>query len=375
MPSRRSRLPLRSVPDLGPMRIAIVTESFYPAVDGTTRTVKAVVDRLVDTGHEVLVIAPAPGLGDYRGCRVARIRPLEGVGVQVRAALAAFGPDLVHVTSPGSLGRKALKHARRLDVRTLVVQASPVADADAEQWLRKVNGRADHVVVTCRWMSARLAALGLEAPPVWAPGVDTAAFAPQLRDDWLHGKWARTRSRTGPQVVVGYVGSLHKRHGVRRLVDVGRVPGVRLVIIGDGPQRTWLAGQLPTAKMLGTLGTGDLSTALASLDVLVHPGEEETCAHALREAGASGVPVIAPATGGNPDAVRTGRTGLLYDPGEPRELRLHVAMLAGDADLRGRLSRHAREAARTRDWHDAVDELVVVHYAATLAERGESAAA
>lgn len=357
------------------MRIALVTESFYPATDGTTRTVKAVVDRLVDTGHEVLVVAPAPGLSDYRGCAVARIRPLEAPGAQVREALERFVPDLVHVTSPGTLGRKALKHAVRLDLPTLVVQQSPVTSLESERWTRKVAGRADHVVVTCRWMSARLAGLGVEGTPVWAPGVDAVAFGPQLRDDHLHSRWSRSRSRSGPLVVVGYVGSLHRRHGVRRLVDVARVPGVRPVVIGDGPQRGWLESQLPGAKLLGALETGQLTTALATLDVLVHPGENETCAHVLREAAASGVPVVAPASGGNPDVVRSGRTGLLYDPDEPRALRRAVAALVADPDLRARLGGNARARVAGRSWTEAVDELVREHYPAAIAVRRSATAA
>ena len=84
------------------MRIALVTETFFPAVDGTTTTLKAVADGLVDAGHDVLIVAPAPGLGTYRGCVVARIQPLEPVGAQVRSALDAFGPDVIHVTSPAT---------------------------------------------------------------------------------------------------------------------------------------------------------------------------------------------------------------------------------------------------------------------------------
>lgn len=87
-------------------RICVVTESFYPAVDGTTRTVKQVVDRLVDTGHEVAVVAPGPGLGSYRGASVARIRPLDKPGRQVSAALATFAPDLVLVASPAPWGAR-----------------------------------------------------------------------------------------------------------------------------------------------------------------------------------------------------------------------------------------------------------------------------
>ena len=64
-------------------------------------------------------------------------------------------------------------------------------------------------------------------------------------------------------------------------------------VVGEGPQRVWLERHLPRAKFTGALTTGDLAAALASLDLLVHPGEEETCCHALREAGATGLPVVA----------------------------------------------------------------------------------
>src|SRR6478735_5807565 len=147
------------------MRIALVTETFFPAVDGTTTTVKAVLDRLVDLGHEVLLIAPGPGLTSYRGCRIARVRPLDKPASQVRDALDTFRPDLVHVTSPGTVGRKALKHAHRLGIPTIVVEQSP-ALADV---------RADRLLVTSTWMVGHDAHL-------WAPGVDTAAFTPALRD-------------------------------------------------------------------------------------------------------------------------------------------------------------------------------------------------
>ena len=179
------------------MRTALVAESFFPAVDGTTTTVKAVVDRLVDHGHEVLVIAPAPGLTSYRGCRVARIQSREPVGAQVRAELEAFAPDLVHVTSPDTVGRKALKHAGRLGIRTLIVQQTPVSHLAAERWRTKVADRSDRVLVTPTWMRERLGDLGVDAG-LWAPGVDTVAFGPQLRDQWLHASWARASSSGGP---------------------------------------------------------------------------------------------------------------------------------------------------------------------------------
>ena len=81
------------------------------------------------------------------------------------------------------------------------------------------------------------------------------------------------------------------------------------MLIGDGPEREWLARRLPSARFTGPLQTGDLTIALPTLDVLVHPGEHETDCHALREAAASGVPSVAPRSGGAADVVRHLETG------------------------------------------------------------------
>ncbi|GAA4713018.1 glycosyltransferase [Nocardioides conyzicola] len=350
------------------MRITLVTETFFPAVDGTTTTVKAVVDRLVDTGHEVQLIAPGPGLTTYGGCPVARIRPLDKPGGQVRDALDSFRPDLVHVTSPRTVGRKALKHASRLGVPAVVVEQSPVLDVTADYWRSRVAERAATLLVTSRWMVGRVGDLSEgpgDEPKLWAPGVDTAAFTPALRDTWLHDRWSRARSLARPLAVVGYVGSLRNRHDVRRLVDLAQVRGIRPVIVGDGPQRDWLRTRLPGAVFTGTLGTGDLTAVLPSFDLLVHPGTRETCCHALREAGAAGVPVVAPRSGGAPDVVRHLETGLLYDDGRRHGLRDAVDALAADRS-RGLLGARARELS-TRSWTDAVDELVDYHYRPLLA--------
>lgn len=352
------------------MRIALVTESFYPAVDGTTTTVKGVADRLIDTGHEVQLMALAPGLGSYRGCRVVRITP-DGLSTRVRVALEELRPDLVHVTSPGRIGRKALKHAERLGIPSLVVQQTPLRGITADHWVAKVAARTDRLLVTAPWMAAELTQLGVRAP-LWTPGVDTRAFTPAVRDPWLHAHWARAGRPEGPLVVVGYVGSLHKRHGVRRLPELTRIPGVRLIVIGDGPERGWLEDRLPRATFTGELATGDLATAIASLDVLAHPGETETCCHALREAAASGVPLVAPRAGGAADVVRHLENGLLVDPAVASAFADGVSALVSDS-RRCLLGERGRELALGRSWHDAVDELLLEHYPRTMWRRTPAA--
>lgn len=356
------------------MRIAISSEAFYPASDADTRTVKAVVDHLIDAGHDVLLLAPAPGLADYRGAKVARVTLREGRGAQVRSALTDFAADSVIAVSPGKIGRKALKHGRRLDVPTLVVQASPVTALDAEIWTRTVAARADKVVVTAAWMVDRVTELGAQDVAHWEPGVDARAFTPALRDDYLHRTWAKAKSKAGARVVVGHAGALRRRNGVRRLVDAARVPGGRLVVIGEGAQRTWLEGQLAEARFTGALPEGELATALASLDILVMPSEVETCGHLVRAGMASGLPVVAPRLGGSAAIIRDGETGLLYDADEPKALRQAVAKLLGDAELRASLGAAARSQAEQRDWATAIAELLAVHLVAAAREHSPTAA-
>lgn len=345
------------------MRILLATEAFYPAVNGTTTTLKATADQLIDRGHSVQLVAPGPGLTSYRGCDITRVRPLEPTGTQVRETIAAFAPDVVQVHSPRNVGRKALKHAARLGVPTLAVEQSAVLDLAADYWRTKVAERADRVLVTSPWMVERAAELGVEAG-LWEPGVDTGAFTPALRDQWLHGSWARARSTGGAKVVVGYVGGLTRSSGVRRLADLASVAGIRLVVVGAGPEREWLARRLPDARFTGPLGTGDLTVAVPTLDVLVHPGEHETDCHALREAAAAGVPVVAPRAGGARDVVSHLETGVLYDPSDTQDLVRAVTAVAADPH-RALLGAAAREVAGRRTWQDAVEELTTAYHPAT----------
>ena len=101
--------------------------------------------------------------------------------------------------------------------------------------------------------------------------------------------------------------------------------------------------------------------------MLVHPGEHETCCHALREAAAAGVPVVAPRAGGAAGAVRHLETGLLYDAADQRGFRRAVEAVVADRH-RGLLGARGRELASGRSWTDAVDELAT-HYDALLGAR------
>jgi phosphatidylinositol alpha 1,6-mannosyltransferase len=118
-------------------------------------------------------------------------------------------------------------------------------------------------------------------------------------------------------------------------------------------------------RFTGELKPRAAATAIASLDLLVQSSARATCALTLREAAASGVPVVAPRAGGARDVVEHLGTGLLYDPEAPGALADAVAAVVADRQ-RGLLGEHARARIAGRTWADAVDELVEAHYAPLL---------
>lgn len=370
------------------MRVAIVTESFLPSVNGVAGTVRHVVDRLVATGHRVIVVAPGPGPTSYGQVQVVRVRsmalpgyrafPLGLPDPQVHHALEAFRPDVVHLASPILLGAVGLRVARRLDVPSVAVFQTDVAgfarqygvraDRAIDRWVASLHRRADRTLVPSTASRTQLAGLGVGDLHLWRRGVALDLFGREHRDERLRAAWTGGQQRT----VVGYVGRLAPEKRVRRLVELADLPGTQLVVVGDGPERAWLQQRLPHAVFTGMLGGPELARAFASLDVFVHTGEDETFCQTVQEAQASGAAVVAPASGGPLDLVDHGRTGLLYDVRDPHALRRAVGELLADPAGRDRLAGLAEHAVSGRTWASVVDDLVG-HYRAVLAARAGTA--
>ncbi len=374
------------------MRVLIVTESFLPQVNGVSNTVRHTVDRLLDRGHEVLVIAPGQGADRYRTCPVVRVRSFElpryrtfPVGLPdaaVARTMSRFRPDVVHLASPIVLGAIGLRAARRLGIPTVAVYQTDVAgfarqygvraDRFLDRWVGHIHRRADRTLVPSRASLEQLTNLGVPDLHVWRRGVSLDLFDPGRRDDGLRSAWTYG---SPDSTVVGYVGRLAPEKQVRRLRALAAVPGTHLVVIGDGPERSWLERHLPRATFTGMLHGEDLGRAFASLDVFVHPGESETFCQTVQEAQASGAAVVAPAAGGPLDLVEHRQTGLLYPPGNDSMLRAHVGELVTDPGYRAQLAARAQAVVTRRTWPRVVDQLVDVHYAAVVPARGSSSAA
>jgi phosphatidylinositol alpha 1,6-mannosyltransferase len=359
------------------VKVAIVTESFLPRVNGVTNSVCRVLDHLAVRRHEAMVIAPAPGPDSYAGFPV---RLLPGfslpfyrsfvVGLpsrHVEAELREFGPDVVHLASPLALGASGAAAARRLDVPAVAVFQTDVAgfarrygfrgtDPIIWSWLRHVHEQAARTLAPSTSTLRELERRGVPRLALWARGVDQQRFHPRHRS-------AELRAELAPagEVLVGYVGRLAAEKRPQLLARLVGIPGARLVVVGDGPEERRLRELLPDAVFTGFRTGQELSELVASLDVFVHTGADETFCQAVQEGLASGVPVVAPAAGGPLDLVVPGGNGLLYPPDDGSGLRAAVSTLVADPELRARMGAQATRSVHGRGWGVICDALIS-HY-------------
>lgn len=349
-------------------------------MNGVTHSLLRVIDHLSERGDEVLVLAPRASdspreisgfsveglpsfaLPRYRNVRVATVT----VG-RIARSLRRFAPDVVHLASPFVLGLQAMLAAEQLGIPTVAIYQTdvpayaarygfPLAEPLLWQQVQRIHQRATLNLAPSSYAARQLADHQIDRVRKWIRGVDTARFSPEKRDE----AW-RMRLAPNGERIVGYVGRHAAEKQVEDLRVIATLPGVRLVVVGDGPLRSRLQHTLPTAHFTGFLGGAELARALASFDVFVHPGEFETFCQTIQESMASGVPVVATGRGGPVDLVDSSRTGWLYEPGNLHELRDRVADLVGDPAKRDAFARAAHDTVRDRSW-SAVCDALIGHY-------------
>jgi len=302
------------------LRIAVVTETFPPEVNGVSMTVARVVRGLCERDHEIQLVRPRQDRADEAGrtngydellCSGLSIPryPSLKMGLPAKRALlrqwSLRRPDLVHVVTEGPLGWSALQAAGQLklpvcsDFRTNFHAYSqhygigwlkkPIA-----AYLRKFHNRTMLTMVPTEAIREELEASGFHNLRVVARGVDTRLFDPARRSDDLRRTWG-----AGPETpVVLHVGRLAPEKNLGALVAAfeamrARAPQARLVLVGDGPAANWLRARCPDAVFAGMRGGDDLAAHYASGDVFLFPSLTETYGNVTLEAMASGLAIVA----------------------------------------------------------------------------------
>ena len=366
------------------MKVAIVTESFLPQVNGVTNSVLRVVEHLSTLGHEALVIAPESigGPKEYCGARVKRVPALPlnsllkiGMPIAVPSRkleylLDGFAPDLMHLASPFVLGAYSARIAKRLEIPSLSVYQTDIAGfarhyglnmahSSLQKIVGKIHSSTDRTLAPSTAACRDLLKFGVPNVHLWRRGVNTTLFSPEKKNASLRHSWSAES-----KIIVGYVGRLANEKRITDLAVLDKDPKVQLVIVGDGPIREKLQRELPDTIFTGFKSGEELAAAYASFDLCIHPGPNETFCQAVQEALSSGTPCIVPTTGGPADLVTQNITGYIINTSNPQSLKDAVNDFI-NRDDQSDMQLMARSSVVERTWAK-VNSQLIGHYESIL---------
>jgi glycosyltransferase involved in cell wall biosynthesis len=362
------------------LRIAAVTETWPPEVNGVAMSMARIVDGLLARHHDVQLIRPRQGRADGRtgeppdqvltGSWPVPRYPNLRMGVPSKSTLVHLWslrrPDVVHIATEGPLGWSALQAARHLklpvssDFRTNFHAyghhygagwlAKPIL-----AYLRKFHNQASCTMVPTEALRSDLTARGFERLHVVGRGVDTGLFASTRRSADLRRQWG---VGDGERVAL-YVGRLAPEKNLDTVLSTFEAlrdahGWARLVLVGDGPQRAELERRAPSAIFAGHRSGEDLAAHYASADLFLFPSLTETYGNVTTEAMASGLPVVAFDHAAAGQWIDSGRNGVLANPMRNDAFVAAALALGGDAVRRAALGAAARETALGLAWSGVV---------------------
>jgi glycosyltransferase involved in cell wall biosynthesis len=293
----------------------------------------------------------------------------------IQQELERFGPDAIHITSPGDLGIAGAILAARMNLPLALSWHTNLHEFAARRishmagWTGTGAGefaarKAERFVLNrvC-WFFGRGAAIFAPNPdlaamlrercgkPVYpmGRGIDTQLFHPERR------------SRDDNAVVLGYVGRLMPEKNLRLLAQVAAslrwrgIPNFRFQISGAGSERPWLEKNIPESVFTGVLSGEPLARAYANLDVFLFPSRTDTFGNVVQEALASGVPAVVMDAGGPRFIVRQGSTGFIA--ADDAAFCEYAVTLARDTARRGGMAQQARKQVEGQSWDRVFTEV------------------
>jgi glycosyltransferase involved in cell wall biosynthesis len=380
------------------LRIAVVTETYPPEINGVALTVARIVRGLRANGHRVQVVRPRqqadstmPDATDREGdvltfgIPIPRYPELKAglpCGTRLRRLWLKDRPDLVHVATEGPLGWSAVMAARALGI-PCVSEFRTNFHAYSEhygigclrglvlRYLRTFHNRCHATMTPTSALANELKAEGFQRLHVVGRGVDTSLFNPGRRSEELRRQWG-----AGPKdLVVLSVGRLAPEKNLTLLQRSAEAitkqhPGARMVIVGDGPCRQNLQQRMPFAIFTGKQREEALATHYASGDVLLFPSLTETFGNVTLEAMASGLGVVAFNYGSAAGAIQHGRSGWLAERADEGAFVAAALHAAAHPAERARARAAAASNAAQMSWDHVLSDLMLVYSQSMQAHGG-----
>lgn len=328
-------------------------------------------------GRVIRLGLPIPQCRQFYSGQAAGLLPR--LAAEAEVIHAHLGEDLAIV--PLAM-RAARRHERPLVLTIHTSMRHTLAVTNARSAMLKLLGgrlerrgeqRANAIIALAPRVAALIQADGISTPIHVVP----SGVVPMAHQDVE----AADPLESIPRPRVAFVGRLHPQKHVDVLVRAAaRIPGVSVVLVGDGPQRTNLQrltgrlGLTDRVHFLGFVPHEHVARLLRAADVLAMPSRYEELGTALLEGLEAGLPIVASATGGIPQIIEHGRTGLLVPPGDPDALATALTRILRDRTLAVRLGNAASHEAAKYNWNQLARRVMGV-YETVLAGAMESSQA
>ncbi|RQO55815.1 glycosyltransferase family 1 protein [Pseudomonas sp. KBW05] len=365
------------------LHITLITETFPPEINGVANTLGRLCDGLRARGHQVELVRPRQGSDQSRASDdellLCRGWPLPGYpGLQwgqssMHKLLRRWTrqrPDVLYIATEGPLGLSALRAARRLGIsvvsgfHTNFQQYSnqyglSMLSRMVTHYLRWFHNRSTLTLVPSASQRLELERRHFERLGMLSRGVDSQLFHPAKRDNALRESWGLGND----DIAVLHVGRLaqEKNLGVlKRCFDVLRNTypqrRLKLIIVGDGPQRPLLEHDLPDAVFCGTQRGEELARHYASGDLFLFPSLTETFGNVVLEAMASGLGVVAYDQAAATQHIRHGYNGVLAMPGDEEAFCDAANWLLEEPENLRRARLNARQHASRQGWPAIIEQ-------------------
>ena len=371
------------------LRIAVVTETWPPEVNGVAMTLAKLVQGLSHRNHDVQLIRPRQTKTDspmndasleevlMRGMPIPRYPELK-LGLPSKKTLVKTWtlrrPDVVHIATEGPLGWSALQAAKVLklpvtsDFRTNFQSYSkhygvgwlrkPIV-----AYLRKFHNATACTMVPTRELMRTLSENGFANLKVVSRGVDTKLFNISKRDTSLRSSWGAT-DNTKVLISVGRMAPEKNLDQVLKTYEALKSTGqaFKLVMVGDGPLKEQFQKRYPEIIFPGMLSQSNLAAYYASSDLFIFPSQTETFGNVTLEALASGIPVLAFDCAAARDWVQTGINGWLIAENNPEGFPAQAVTIFNSKDLLDQITQRTRQQVVHLDWDQIAEQVESVFW-------------
>ncbi|QXI19890.1 glycosyltransferase family 4 protein [Pseudomonas hamedanensis] len=364
------------------LHITLISETFPPEINGVANTLGRLCDGLRARGHQVDLVRPRQAGDQQRSddeLLLCRGWPLPGYpGLQwgqssMHKLLRRWKhqrPDVLYIATEGPLGLSALRAARRLGIAVVSGFHTNFQQYTSQyglglltrmltHYLRWFHNRSALTLVPSVSQRLELERRHFERLALLSRGVDSQLFHPSKRLNTLRQQWGLAER----DIAVIHVGRLapEKNLGLlkrcfEKLRQTYPQRNLKLIVVGDGPQRTALEKDLPEAIFCGAQRGEALAAHYASGDVFVFPSLTETFGNVVLEALASGLGVVAYDQAAAAQHIRHGYNGVSAMPGDEQAFCEAAAWLLEEDERLRCVRLNARQHGSRQGWAAIIEQ-------------------